>query len=70
MITKITGHLNRILDEEVRLQLDKLEYQVLVPDFVRRQLQNQIDTEITLHTSHYMDGNPGKAEVMPACSGS
>ena len=69
MITKITGHLNRILDEEVRLQLDKLEYQVLVPDFVRRQLQNQIGLDITLHTSHYMDGNPMQGKVVPRLLG-
>ena len=36
MITKITGVLNRVLDEEVRLQVGPLEYEVLVPEFVRR----------------------------------
>ena len=41
MITKITGVLNRVLDEEVRLQVGPLEYQVLVPEFVRRQVQMQ-----------------------------
>jgi Holliday junction DNA helicase RuvA len=69
MITKISGRLNRILDEEVRLQLDKLEYQVLVPDFVRRQLQSQIGEEITLHTSHYLDGNPMQGKVVPRLLG-
>jgi Holliday junction DNA helicase RuvA len=39
MITKVAGVLNRVLDEEVRLQVGALEYQVLVPEFVRRQLQ-------------------------------
>ena len=43
MITKITGTLNRVLDDEVRLQVGAMEYQVLVPDFVRRQLrQNRV----------------------------
>jgi len=39
MITRMTGVLNRVLDEEVRLQVGALEYQVLVPEFVRRQVQ-------------------------------
>ena len=36
MITKMTGVLNRVLDEEIRLQVQSLEYQVMVPEFVRR----------------------------------
>ena len=35
MITRITGTLNRVLDDEVRVQVGGLEYQVLVPEFVR-----------------------------------
>lgn len=65
MITKITGHLNRVLDEEVRLQVGGLEYQVLVPDFVRRTLQMRAGQEITLHTSEYMEGNPMQGRVVP-----
>jgi holliday junction DNA helicase RuvA len=69
MITKITGLLSRVLDEEVRLQVGAMEYQVLVPDFVRRPLQNQLGEEITLHTSHYLDGNPMQGKVVPRLIG-
>jgi Holliday junction DNA helicase RuvA len=69
MITKITGVLSRVLDEEVRLQVGPLEYQVLVPEFVRRQVQNQLGHEITLHTSHYFDGNPMQGRVVPRLIG-
>lgn len=69
MITKITGVLNRVLDEEVRLQVGDLEYQVLVPDFVRRPLQNRTGEKITLHTSHYLDGNPMQGKVVPRLIG-
>ena len=69
MITKITGKLNRVLDEEVRLQVGDFEYQVLVPDFVRRPLQNRQGEAITLHTSHYMDGNPMQGKVVPRLIG-
>ena len=65
MITKITGVLNRVLDEEVRLQVGPLEYQVLVPEFVRRQVQTLLGQELTLHTSEYLDGNPMQGRVVP-----
>jgi Holliday junction DNA helicase RuvA len=69
MITKISGVLNRVLDEEVRLQVGPLEYQVLVPDFVRRQVQERIGQEITLYTSEYLDGNPMQGRVVPRLLG-
>jgi Holliday junction DNA helicase RuvA len=69
MITRITGRLNRVLDEEIRLQVGALEYQVLVPEFVRRQLQARVDQDVTLHTSEYFDGNPMKGRVVPRLIG-
>src|SRR5918911_2088455 len=69
MITKITGRLNRVLDEEVRLQVGPLEYQVLVPEFVRRRVQGHVGQEVTLHTSHYLDGNPMQGRVVPRLIG-
>ncbi len=69
MITKITGLLSRVLDEEVRLQSGAFEYQVLVPDFVRRALQGKVGHEVTLHTSHYLDGNPMQGKVVPRLLG-
>jgi Holliday junction DNA helicase RuvA len=69
MITKITGVLSRVLEEEVRVQLGGMEYQVLVPEFVRRSLQGQLGRELTLHTSHYFDGNPMQGRVVPRLIG-
>jgi Holliday junction DNA helicase RuvA len=69
MITKITGVLNRVLDEEIRLQVGPLEYQVLVPEFVRRQVQTRVGQEVTLHTSEYLDGNPMQGRVVPRLLG-
>jgi Holliday junction DNA helicase RuvA len=69
MITKITGRLNRVLDEEVRLQVGPLEYQVLVPEFVRRQVQMRVGQDVTLHTSEYHDGNPMQGRVVPRLIG-
>jgi Holliday junction DNA helicase RuvA len=69
MITKITGVLSRVLDEEVRLQVGALEYAVLVPEFVRRAVQVHVGQELTLHTSHYFDGNPMQGRVVPRLVG-
>ena len=69
MITKITGVVQRVLDEDVRLQVGALEYQVLVPEFVRRTLQHQVGQEVTLHTSHYLDGNPAHGKMVPRLIG-
>src|SRR5262252_10709793 len=69
MITKMTGVLNRVLDEEIRVQVGQLEYQVLVPEFVRRQVQGHTGHELTLHTSDYLDGNPMQGRVVPRLIG-
>src|SRR5947209_3685599 len=69
MITKIAGVLNRVLDEEVRLQVGACEYQVLVPEFVRRGLQDKLGQEVALHTSEYLEGNPMQGKMIPRLIG-
>jgi Holliday junction DNA helicase RuvA len=69
MITRITGSVNRVLDEEIRLQVGALEYQILVPEIVRRQVQHKLNESITLHTTHYFDGNPSHGRVVPRLIG-
>src|SRR5690349_5933636 len=69
MITKLTGILQRVLLEEVRIQAGALEYQVLVPEFVRRVLQAQTGQEVTLHTSHYIEGNAVQGRMVPRLIG-
>jgi Holliday junction DNA helicase RuvA len=69
MITKITGVLNRVREEELRLQVGALEYEVLVPEFVRRTVQGKVGQELTLHTSHYFDGNPMQGRMVPRLLG-
>jgi holliday junction DNA helicase RuvA len=65
MITRMTGTLNRVLDEEVRLQVGPLEYQVLVPEFVRRQVQLRLGQELSLHVSEYLEGNQMSNRLVP-----
>ncbi|MGI9519825.1 MAG: Holliday junction branch migration protein RuvA [Pirellulaceae bacterium] len=57
MITKIHGKLLRLADELCVLEVAPFEYQVLITDYTRRQLQMQVGQPVSLHTLHYMDGN-------------
>ncbi len=65
MITKITGSINRVLDEEVRLQVGPCEYQVLIPEFVRRQIQTKTGQEITFHIIEYLEATAMSARYIP-----
>ncbi|QJW96150.1 Holliday junction branch migration protein RuvA [Frigoriglobus tundricola] len=65
MITKMTGLLTRVLDDEVRLQVGPFEYQVMVSEAVRRQIQLRVGTEITFHVSEYFEGNSSGSRFVP-----
>lgn len=69
MITKITGVISRVLDDEVRLAAGVFEYQVLIPEFVRRQLQTRLGQEIVLHTSEFLEGNQMSTRFIPRLVG-
>lgn len=64
MITKISGKLVRLGDDVATLEVAPFEYEVLIPDFTRRHLQSQLDQIVTLHTVHYLEGNPQKGGKM------
>src|SRR5499427_4961783 len=69
MLTKITGNLTRVLDDRIRLQVGAFEYEVLIPEMVRRQIQDRVGQELTLHTCHYFEGNPMQGRVVPRLVG-
>ena len=58
-----------VADDEAVLAVDALEYQVLIPEFVRRQLQSSVGQNISLHTLHYMEGNPAHGRLVPRLVG-
>lgn len=64
MITKITGQLVALSDDDATIAVAPFEYQVLVPDFTRRQLQMLIGETVSLHTIEYIDGNVQKGGRM------
>ncbi len=69
MITKLTGTLVRVLDDEVRVQVGAFEYQVLVAEAVRRVIQMKAGDEITFHITEYLEGNSGGNRFVPRLIG-
>lgn len=69
MITNITGIVNRVFDDEARVQVGPIEYQVMLPDFVRRQLANRVGQELSLSTMQYFEGNMNTGKMIPRLVG-
>ena len=69
MITKITGQLVALHGDTLILKIDAFEYEVLIPEFTRRQLQSEMNQSISLHTIEYMEGNPMQGRMTPRLIG-
>jgi Holliday junction DNA helicase RuvA len=67
MMTKMTGTLTRARpdEDEVRVQVGPFEYQVMVPESVRRQIQLRTGHEITFHITEYLEGNSSGNRFVP-----
>ncbi len=57
MITKITGQLSRLADESAIFHIPPFEYEVLIAEFTRRQLQLMVGQQVSLFTIEYIEGN-------------
>ena len=69
MITRITGKLVRLGDDMARLEVGAFEYELFVPEFVRRQLQASLGSEVSLKTIQYIEGNPQGSRLTPRLIG-
>lgn len=69
MIRKITGRLSGLDVQEAAIEVGAMEYEVLIPEYVRRQLQSRLDQQVTLVTIQYIDGNPQKGRLTPRLVG-
>lgn len=69
LITKITGKLVQLSDAQATLEIGAFEYQVFVPEFVRRQLQAEVGKEVSLRTIEYIEGNPQQGRLTPRLLG-
>ncbi len=65
MITKMTGRLTRVLADEARVEIGPFEYQVMVPETVRRQLQLRTGQDVTFYVSEYYEGNQAGSKLVP-----
>lgn len=57
LITKISGVLAGLREDAAMIEVAPFEYEVLVPDYVRRQLQPQVGQQIKMHTIDFLEGN-------------
>jgi len=69
MITRITGELVSLKDDVLTLRMGAVEHEVLIPEFTRRQLQQEVSREINLHTIEYLEGNPMQGRLTPRLIG-
>jgi Holliday junction DNA helicase RuvA len=69
VITNISGRLLRVDIDSLMLQVGAFQYEVLIPEFARRQLQTQIDHDISLHTIEYLEGNAMSGRLTPRLIG-
>jgi Holliday junction DNA helicase RuvA len=69
LITKIRGKLLKVDDDQATLEAGEFEYQVLIPEFTRRQLQGGVGKPCDLHTIHYLEGNPAHGRLTPRLIG-
>jgi Holliday junction DNA helicase RuvA len=69
MITKITGVAVAVAGDELTLAVGPLEYEVLIPEFARRHLQEQLGQKVSLHTIEYLEGNPMQGRLVPRLVG-
>lgn len=69
MITKITGKLVALAQDELTLGVDSCEHEVLISEFTRRSLQTRLGETISLHTIEYLEGNPMQGRLTPRMIG-
>ena len=69
MITKITGRVVSATGDVATIAVGAFEYEVLIPEFARRKLQTLVDTEASLHTLEYLEGDPARGRLTPRLVG-
>jgi Holliday junction DNA helicase RuvA len=65
MITKITGIPLAVAGDTATLAVGAFEYEVLIPEFARRRLQDRLGHEVSLHTVEYLEGNAMQGRLIP-----
>jgi Holliday junction DNA helicase RuvA len=68
MISKITGRLAALYEKKAVIAAEPFEYEVLISEFSRRSLQNEIGKTVSLHTIYSLEGNP-QGKMTPRLTG-
>lgn len=69
MITKVTGRLISLSGDALTLAVGAYEHEIFIPEFTRRQLQDSIGRETSLHTIEYFEGDPTRGRLTPRMVG-
>lgn len=69
MITKVTGTPVSIAADTLTLAVGAFEYEILIPEFARRNLQDKLGHEVSLHTVEYLEGNAMQGRLIPRLVG-
>jgi Holliday junction DNA helicase RuvA len=69
LIKKMTGVLGQVELTAIDVAVGPLVHEVLVPEMVRRELQGKVGQTITLHTLEFLEGTPGRGNLVPRLVG-
>jgi holliday junction DNA helicase RuvA len=69
MITKITGKPVSVVGDVLTFAVGAFEYEILIPEFARRRLQDEIGHQVSLHTIEYLEGNAMQGRLIPRLVG-
>lgn len=69
MITKVTGTPVALAADTLTLAVGAFEYEIFIPEFARRHLQDKLGREVSLHTIEYLEGNSMGGRLIPRLVG-
>ncbi|MGB7328386.1 MAG: Holliday junction branch migration protein RuvA [Rubripirellula sp.] len=69
MIIAISGKLNRVGETSVAIEAKPFEYEVLVADYTRRQLQSKVGEDVRFFTLDYIEGGLQGGRMTPRLIG-
>ncbi|MFM8271444.1 MAG: Holliday junction branch migration protein RuvA, partial [Gemmata sp.] len=52
-------------EDEVRIEVGPFEYEIMVPEAVRRQIQMRVGQPVTFHITEYLEGNSSGNRFVP-----
>lgn len=69
MIKRVQGELLAVDIMFIELGVGPVVHEVLVPELVRRELQGRVGQTVTLHTLEFLEGTPGRGNLVPRMVG-